>query len=1186
MESMPVMHIFIGVLFLLLSTGAPGTAYATVKTQGQAQARLLEQINMGESLYRDDIILDAVEKLYRVAPQHLEGLAAELRLAVRRDQLDKAASLLKKIDGLAPGSQVHQNSLNLMALSTSEGAQTLAMARLYAAAGRVGEAIKLYDGMFKGEYPTVDYALEYWQVRAREPDGRPIAIVRLTELLASYPRHAGLLAAVSGFNFAENNPQKALEHLHTLAKQPAHRDFAASQEYEYLSTLRPGPASVAAWISFTERYGDLVVGSRARQTLAGIEKLIADPMWNSGQEGLRLVNQGKNAQALIPLQRAIKAYPDDADLHGALGLAYSRTGNRSQALIYFENARAKEVRADQTSKWSSLIKSTRYWLLLQNAADAVEQQHWGEAQSLYRRAHRLDPDDIHAIIGLGDVALATGLKQDAWRFYRRALDRTPRDEAAQRGIARYLASETPDQALSLIDGLSAIQQDALSSIRRSFTLAMLDQRAEQARRGSQWSEVVAALSDAQRLDLNDPWLSYRLAMAFRQAGRPQEGIRAFEKHLLGHVGEPVSQYAYALLLASLDDRAAASESLHKVAAARWTADMAALHIRLQDEERIDQATRLYEMGSKSAAVALLETAPASVASRLQIAAWSLADGHYPKALFNYGAILRDEPENISARLGQLETWLAQGKVEAVRLGLKNRELALLAADSSAPRVAALWKGIGDDERAYSILNDAASQTDGPAPLLFRDLARLTALDDPDRALDHYEKAMADGKMLPPRSERQGRNGAEFTRAMRVTPTDDWLTRSIRSDAASLYQLHNPTLSIASDVWGRRDGTPGLSRLSANTTIAQLDLPMRNGKAFLRADHVRMNAGSFETNPAGENDALFGTCLFSAVDAQAVDQTLPGCGGGLEQKASGTSFAAGWQGERLAFDLGRTPQGFAVTNWTGGVSYKGDLHSLGWTATASRRPMSNSLLSFAGTQDPRTGVTWGGVMATGISLGLSWDKGEENGVWADISHHKLTGRNVADNQRTRVMAGYYRRLINQPRESLTVGVNLMHWRYQRDLGGYTLGQGGYYSPQRYSSVSLPIGYARRLENWSFLLEGSVSASVSQSKAAARYPVPGLINGPLSQLEKLGVTGPSFAAANGVGASSNSGKGYALRAVAERRLDSHWVLGGGIDLQHGEDYAPSRFILYLRYTFKPWQGDLKLRPANVTPYADFK
>ncbi|MFP3354326.1 cellulose synthase subunit BcsC-related outer membrane protein, partial [Pseudoalteromonas sp. SIMBA_153] len=91
------------------------------------------------------------------------------------------------------------------------------------------------------------------------------------------------------------------------------------------------------------------------------------------------------------------------------------------------------------------------------------------------------------------------------------------------------------------------------------------------------------------------------------------------------------------------------------------------------------------------------------------------------------------------------------------------------------------------------------------------------------------------------------------------------------------------------------------------------------------------------------------------------------------------------GGRWAVDLGTT-QGYAVNNWLGGATLSGDLGQVGWSLTASRRPMSNSLLSFAGARDRPTGVRWGGVTANGGTLGLSWDQGGDNGVWASLGHH--------------------------------------------------------------------------------------------------------------------------------------------------------------------------------------------------------
>ena len=68
-------------------------------------------------------------------------------------------------------------------------------------------------------------------------------------------------------------------------------------------------------------------------------------------------------------------------------------------------------------------------------------------------------------------------------------------------------------------------------------------------------------------------------------------------------------------------------------------------------------------------------------------------------------------------------------------------------------------------------------------------------------------------------------------------------------------------------------------------------------------------------------------------------------------------------------------------------------------------------------------------------------------------------------------------------------------------------------------------------------------------------------------------------------SSSGFGYTLNAVVEHRLTEHWRIGGRIDIQQADDYAPSHATLFLRYTFKPWRGDLDMPPQPLTPYGEF-
>lgn len=163
-------------------------------------------------------------------------------------------------------------------------------------------------------------------------------------------------------------------------------------------------------------------------------------------------------------------------------------------------------------------------------------------------------------------------------------------------------------------------------------------------------------------------------------------------------------------------------------------------------------------------------------------------------------------------------------------------------------------------------------------------------------------------MLPREVRLLPRDDAAFTRAMRVRDEDGWLERGVRREAQELYERQNPTITVHNDRWGRRDGTPGLSRLQADTTMVQLDYPLFRGKAFVRADHVRMDAGTLEADVDGVYRGEFGSCSFAASNTPVGWQPAPACTNGLKQRATGTSVAVGWRGDHLSFDLGTTPFG--------------------------------------------------------------------------------------------------------------------------------------------------------------------------------------------------------------------------------------------------------------------------------------
>ncbi len=1153
-----------------------------------AYHQLVEQIWHAETIYRDDLLNDAAERLQRLAPDAPEALFAKLYLAVRQGNLRLARSWLAELTSTQPPHSPYVlRGKKWIELAVPANESALAEARLLAAVGRIEESREAYDALLQGIVPTADLALEYWQLRGRQDGQAERSFAELQAWLDRYPKHAGFLTAVANGHFSRDQPEVAVSLLRRLGRLPGRADEAAARELEYLGTLPPNEITASRFQDFLSAYPDTAVHAKARDAWQEHRELLDDPVWRNGQAALRSIEAGRGAEALRALQRAVQAYPNDADFMGGLGLAFLRTGERDKALFWFQKARDSAERVDRASAWVSLIESTRYWMLLERAAEAYDAGDLEKANRLYTQAYRQDPSNLLALIGLGDTALSAGDDETAWHRYRQAFQIAPQDEMSQRAVERYLLTLAPAKALTMLDTFSPGQQTHLQTLRRRFRIAELSVQADQAIAKGQWTAAVTWLAEAQTLDPDDPWLSYRLAVAMREDGHAIDGITAFEHHLRRHPTEGESRHAHALLLESVDAWQQGRVSLRHVKRDEWTEAMEELDQRLADRLHIAEATRRMATENPEAGMAYLKSIKPTRLIKTQLADWYLLYDSPIQALQHYQSVLQESPTDVNAMLGILEARLALGETDAVSDQLHHKPPSVPDTDIAAQRrLGMIWAATGASDKAIQILQDAVDNAEGPEPWLYRDLARVVAEQDVDAALGWYTLGLRDAGLLsttpsePAKAER-------FTRALR-TPDEpeDWLASSLRRDASTLYQRRNPSITVSTDIWLRRDGTPGLSRLNASTSIAQLEYPLADGRAFVRAEHSSLDAGRYGTNPNGEIDTNVGTCEFSGFDTNGDLQSLAGCTApGGSTKAKGQTFAFGWQNERFAFDIGRTPASFPVSNWVGGASVDGDIGTWGWRLRLSRRPVASSVLSYAGMQDPRTGLIWGGVVATGGGVALSWDQGERDGIWLNMDHHKLSGKYVADNWRSRLMGGYYRRLLSAPNQELSVGVNLMHWRYRRNLSEYTVGHGGYYSPQRYTSVSFPLSYARRTPNWSFAIRGAISHAWTRTSDTDAYPLPGAVAGPLQDLTTLGVTQNGFLQANQVAGGNSRSWGYSLQGAVERRLGSHWLAGATMTLQHGEDFAPSRFMLYLRYSFDPWLGDLRLPPQAPELYVDF-
>ncbi|EKN3947282.1 cellulose biosynthesis protein BcsC [Yersinia enterocolitica] len=1127
---------------------------------------LLEQVRLGEATNKDELVKQSLYRLNMMDPNNPDVIAAGIRQALRQGNLAEAQKQLDKLQQLAPDSDVYRRAKLMLAMTKPEVRQQLQEARLLATAGRVAEAKVKYDQLLQGNPPTLDLAVEYWRLVARLPGQEALATQKLAALDQQYPGNVALRMALARMYFSQQKAAQGYAILEKVATDPTGTSDAADLWMDTIKTMTVSPQSVAALTHFLNVFSTGPQADMARKELANQQAMLADPTYLARLSGLAKVDSGSGAAAIPALKQALAASPNDPEILGALGLAYARAGDRAQALRLFEQAQKSDKDGLKSDKWASLIKTNRYWLLNDEGDKALKTGNTVLAQQKYQQARQIDGSDSYALIGLGDVAVARHDDKTAEQHYQQALRLDPANSSAVRGLANIYQRESPQKALNYLNNLPRGQQAKMRDTLNSLQLDMLKQQAEALAAQQQWHQAAEKYRQAQKLAPDDVWITYRLAQALAQDGHSAQADAEFHQLASRKPGDPEQVYAYALYLSSTERDSQALAHLATLPAAQWNDNIRELDQRLKLDQVLTLARQLRENGDETGAITALRQQPANTQIDLTLADWALERGDYSEALAGYQRILAREPKNPDARLGEIEAYIAEGRLSDARQHLQTEPLTSEGASlNTQRRVANAWSGVGDPQKAADIFQRLKPAAAKGAPsqdnaLVFRDSARLAqSQGQPTAAQDDFKQAMVASGIAPTRPT----DNDSYTLLTRNQATDDWLKRGIRADAADLYRQQDTRVTLDQDYWGS-SGTGGISDLSAFNTMAQVDTPLADGRAFFRSDIIEMNASTF-ANTKGVYKEKFGTCYKA------------GCEGDIRQRASGTSIAMGWQNDHWATDIGTTPMGFEVVDVVGGLAYSNSWNHIGWTATASRRPLSSSLLAFAGTRDPNTNVTWGGVRANGVSLGASYDRGEANGVWSDLSYHYLTGQNVADNQRLRFMTGYYYKLINEDNRRLTVGLNGMWWHYQKDLSGYTLGQGGYYSPQKYLSLAIPVNYRQRTDNWSWELGGSVSLSHSATNDRARYPLQSLLNNSIKSISDRNDLD--------YGDSSN-GVGYTLRALIERRLSSHWTLGAGVDIQQAKDYTPSHALIYLRYSMAGWQGDLDMPPQPLVPYADFK
>ena len=850
------------------------------------------------------------------------------------------------------------------------------------------------------------------------------------------------------------------------------------------------------------------------------------------------------------------------------------------------------------------------WKLRDRANAQIAAGHPLAAIATLRQALALDPKNPWVRFDLarlyykqgdqkgGRAMMLAGLSispNDPDQLYANALFLSLLDEPG--GALQMLGKIPPPQlspAMQRLKKEAAIQEKNLrnnalagaqgnQSSPSSLPWKLRDQADEQVKAGHP-QNAIAILEHALILDPKNVWVRFDLAHLYAKQGDRERGRALMHDGLALAPSDPGALYTNALYLSLQDEAENAMLLLDRIPESKRSQAMQKLAKEMAIQVQIGKAKTFFQNGRQAemeAAMASAETTAGGNAELSDIVANAWFDLKHPDRGINLMRPYAMQPAvslayarllNRARKDDELGSFLQ--KLEASgQLPPKDREelwkLEMLVSTRRADKMLASGNpAAAKAEMAKMLENTAQEDLEKRLEIAdwyvgARDLTDARAIVDRSKKAAPYDPRIL---VMEGRIARAEGHYEEALANFRQSGASDDIADMMRHRAKAYVTTGMNYLS-------KRDGSPGIANMKASEKPVEIHIPVGydEDQVFVQLDRVNIDAGPLA---GSSNYALnqFGKIF----NQTTVNPTLTPAGiiaGSPFSYSStqGTALGAGYVKGDMRFDIGTSPQGFPLAYLVGGFKYSHYTENSGFSFDISRRPVTSTLLSYAGMHDPYTGEVWGGVRSTGASLHVSRSKGRLSGSM-DLDYHFLTGVNVQSNTERALRLGFDWSFIQNSDTQLSAGLAVSDWHYRDDLSNFTFGQGGYYSPQKYHSLSLPLRWTGRKNRLSYLIQGSVSVSTSFSREDMPYY-------PTRPDLQIGAGNPVYPGGD------SHGMYYSVVGAAEYRFTQHLYLGARLESDRTAYYSPNYYTAYLRYMFDPETGPVPYPPEPVKPYTQY-
>ena len=283
----------------------------------------------------------------------------------------------------------------------------------------------------------------------------------------------------------------------------------------------------------------------------------------------------------------------------------------------------------------------------------------------------------------------------------------------------------------------------------------------------------------------------------------------------------------------------------------------------------------------------------------------------------------------------------------------------------------------------------------------------------------------------------------------------------------------------------------------------------------------------------------------------------------QQNATGSALDLAYSYRFATVDLGTTPLGFQEQNVVGGIELAPEiLPNTRLRLTGERRAVTDSVLSFAGARDRASGMNFGGVTRTRGYAQVEYSPGAL-ALYAGGGGGVLDGKNVASNSYVEFGVGGSYPVYRTPTKELRAGLSLSYLDYDKNLGGTTLGQGGYFSPSNYAAAVIPLTWRHQVnDRLRYQLGGSIGLQTFKQKGTAIFPNDQDLQ---NSLIALAAANPSAGILTRNTRSSNTSVAGGVSGEVEYKLTRNITVGARAGFQRAGDFNEGTGLVYARYVF---------------------